>query len=92
MQTRPAAASQAQLRQSITNSMIDKAKADLIRDLLQKFNVLEAAGAGKVGHPDNDRRNQLLDELQDAAGLAGKMVMERDILRKAELALKQVAS
>jgi hypothetical protein len=69
--------------------MIDKAKAELIRDLLQKFNALQSAGAGKVGHPDNDRRNELLDELQDAAGLAGKMVMERDILQKAELALKK---
>ncbi len=68
--------------------MIDKAKTDLIRDLLQKFNALETAGAGEAGHPDNDRRNELLDELQDAAGLAGRMVMERDILRKAELALK----
>jgi len=70
--------------------MIDNAKADVIRNLLAKFNALEAAGAGKVGHPDNDRRNQLLDELQDAAGLAGRMVMERDILRKAELLLKGV--
>jgi len=67
--------------------MIDKVKADLIRDLLQKFNALEAAGAGKIGHPDNDRRNELLDELQDAAGLAGRMVMERDILRKAAMLL-----
>jgi hypothetical protein len=70
--------------------MSDQAKADLIRKLLQEFNALEAAGAGKVGHADNDRRNNVLDELQDAAGLAGKMVMERDILKKAELFLKNV--
>jgi hypothetical protein len=56
--------------------------------LLAEFHKLEAAGAGRVGHADNDKRNNVLDELQDAAGLAGKMVMERDILKKAELLLK----
>jgi hypothetical protein len=60
----------------------------LLADLLKQFHALEAAGAGKYGHPDNDKRNQILDEMQDAAGLAGKMVMERDIVRKAELLLK----
>jgi len=60
----------------------------LLADLLARFNALEAAGAGKMGHPDHDKRNEILDEMQDAAGLAGKMVMERDILRKAELLLK----
>ena len=48
--------------------MIDKAKADLIRDLLQQFNVLEAAGAGRVGHPDNDRRNELLGRTAGCRG------------------------
>ncbi len=69
--------------------MSDNAKLDSIRKLLQEFNALESAGAGKPGHPENSRRNDLLDELQDAAGLAGKMVMERDILRKAELLFAQ---
>jgi len=64
---------------------IDKVR---LAELFKQFNALETAGAGKVGHPENDRRNELLDEMQDAAGLAGKMVMERDILRKAEQLLK----
>ncbi len=36
---------------------------------------------------DSDRRDQLLDEMQDLVGLAGKMVMENDIIRRAEKAL-----
>jgi hypothetical protein len=59
-----------------------------LAELFEKFKALQTAGAGKVGHPENDRRNELLDEMQDAAGLAGRMVMERDILRKAEQLLK----
>ncbi len=68
----------------------DMPEIDKIRlaELFKQFNALETAGAGKVGHPENDLRNQLLDEMQDAAGLAGRMVMERDILRKAEQLLK----
>ncbi len=64
--------------------------ADLnkISDLLQKFTALETAGAGKSSHPGHDKRNELLDELQDAAGLAGRMVMERDILKKAQALLR----
>jgi hypothetical protein len=60
-----------------------------IADLLSRFKVLESAGAGSPAHADHDLRNQLLDELQDAAGLNGRMVMERDIIRKAELLLKR---
>jgi len=52
--------------------------------LLQEFRKLEAAGAGKSDHAQHDKRNQLLDELQDAVGLGGKMVMEADILRRAD--------
>ena len=55
-----------------------------IASLLQEFRKLESAGAGKPDHPDHDKRNQLLDELQDAVGLGGKMVMEADILRRAD--------
>ena len=61
---------------------------DRLAALLAEFKKLEAAGAGRTGHADMDRRNNLLDEMQDVAGLAGKMVMERDILKKAELLLK----
>jgi hypothetical protein len=63
-------------------------KPDQIRDLLQQFKILESAGAGSSSHKDHDKRNELLDELQDAVGLAGKMVMERDIVKKAELLVK----
>lgn len=66
------------------NSGIDTVK---LASLLAEFRALDAAGAGRVGHPQSDKRNELLDEMQDVAGLAGKMVMERDILRKAELLL-----
>jgi hypothetical protein len=52
--------------------------------LLAEFRKLESAGAGKSDHPQHDKRNQLLDELQDAVGLGGKMVMEGDITRRAE--------
>ena len=51
--------------------------------LLRKFKAMEA-----VGISDAQRRDELLDELQDAAGLAGRMVMERDILRRAEQLLR----
>jgi hypothetical protein len=63
-------------------------KTDQIRDLLQQFKTLESTGAGNSSHKDHDKRNELLDELQDAVGLAGKMVMERDIVKKAELLVK----
>jgi hypothetical protein len=52
--------------------------------LLEQFKTLEAAGAAKPGHAQHDKRNEVLDELQDAAGMAGRMVMERDIIRKSE--------
>jgi hypothetical protein len=65
-----------------------QSKTDQIRTLLQQFKALESAGAGSASHADHDKRNQLLDELQDAVGLAGKMVMERDIVKKAEQLLK----
>ncbi|CAN5620635.1 hypothetical protein BH10PLA1_BH10PLA1_18750 [soil metagenome] len=52
--------------------------------LAEEFKRLEAAGASKYGHRDRNRRNEVLDELQDAVGLNGKMVMERDILKRAQ--------
>jgi hypothetical protein len=37
---------------------------------------------------DQDKRDQTLDELQDLVGLAGKMVMEQDIVRRAKKILE----
>ena len=37
---------------------------------------------------DRQARDQLLDELQEAVGLSGKMVAEADILRRAERLLQ----
>ncbi len=73
------------LRYNTAMPNIDKT---LLKSLFDRFNALEASGAGKPGHADHDKRNEILDEMQDAAGLAGRMVMERDILRKAEQILK----
>ena len=55
-----------------------------IAALLAAFRELETSGASRSDHPSHEKRNQLLDELQDAVGLAGKMVMERDIVKRAE--------
>ncbi len=68
--------------------MSKMADLTLVAKLLHEFNALETAGAGKSGHADHEKRNEVLDELQDAAGLAGRMVMDRDIVRKAEQLLK----
>jgi hypothetical protein len=51
--------------------------------LMAQFTALEKAGAANPGHADHWRRSELLDELQDAVGLAGKMVTDQDILRRA---------
>ena len=37
---------------------------------------------------DRARRDQLLDELQDAVGMSGKMATENDILRRADKLLQ----
>lgn len=50
-----------------------------IADLLDRFR--HASDASTV---DRAARDQLLDELQDAVGLGGKMVTEADIVRRAE--------
>lgn len=47
--------------------------------LMEEFHRLKADPRG-----DQSRRDQVLDELQDLVGLAGKMVMENDIIRRAE--------
>jgi hypothetical protein len=59
----------------------DKSK---ITKLLTLFETLEASGAASNSHPDHERRNNALDELQDLVGMAGKMVMETDIVRRAK--------
>jgi hypothetical protein len=51
-----------------------------IAALMEQLRQLQAAGA-KV---DPAKRDQVLDELQDLVGLAGKMVMENDIVRRAK--------
>jgi hypothetical protein len=48
--------------------------------LMEQLRQLQAAGA----KADPAKRDQLLDELQDLVGLAGKMVMENDIVRRAK--------
>ena len=53
-----------------------------IADLLERFR--HASGATTV---DRAARDQLLDELQEAVGLSGKMVTEADIIRRAEKAI-----
>ena len=55
-----------------------------VATLLEQVTAMEQAGATNPGHPDHWRRTEVMDELQDAVGLGGRMVTDRDILRKAE--------
>jgi len=52
---------------------------DRVKALMDEFRRLKADPKA-----DPARRDQVLDELQDLVGLAGKMVMENDIVRRAE--------
>ncbi len=52
--------------------------------LLERFR--QASGSTT---PDRAARDQLLDQLQDAVGLSGKMVTESDIIRRAEKLIQQ---
>jgi hypothetical protein len=63
---------------------LDPASLQSISTLLAAFVELENSGAARSDHPSHEKRNQLLDELQSAVGLEGRMVMERDILKRAE--------
>jgi hypothetical protein len=54
----------------------DKAR---LTAMLQRFK--QASGATTA---DRATRDQLLDELQEAVGLSGRMVTENDIVRRAE--------
>jgi hypothetical protein len=51
-----------------------------VRALMEQLQQLPPAGP----KADPAKRDQLLDELQDLVGLAGKMVMENDIVRRAK--------
>ena len=51
--------------------------------LMQQWFALEQSGAAAPGHPDHWRRTELLDELQDAVGLAGRRVTDAGILKRA---------
>jgi hypothetical protein len=62
----------------------DESTLKRVSALLVAFRELENSGASRSDHPSHEKRNQLLDELQDAVGLGGKMVMERDIVKRAE--------
>jgi hypothetical protein len=57
---------------------------DRLTALLQQF--LRAPVATSA---DRMAKDQLLDELQDAVGMAGKMATEKDIVRRAENLLAQ---
>jgi hypothetical protein len=62
----------------------DESTLKRVSALLLAFRELENSGAARNDHPSHEKRNQLLDELQDAVGLEGRMVMERDILKRAD--------
>jgi hypothetical protein len=47
--------------------------------LLEQYKRASSASAG-----DRSAKDQLLDQLQDAVGLSGRMATESDILRRAE--------
>jgi hypothetical protein len=55
---------------------------DQLAALLEKF--LQAPAGSSA---DRMAKDQLLDELQDAVGMAGKMATEKDIVRRAETLL-----
>ena len=59
-------------------------ESEQLASLVQRFR--QASGSTT---PDRAARDQLLDELQEAVGLSGKMVTEADIIRRAERLLQQ---
>ena len=64
----------------MTTGNVDR---DRLKDLLQRYQTASSATAA-----DRAAKDQLLDELQEAVGLSGKMSTERDILRRAETLLR----
>jgi hypothetical protein len=55
-----------------------------LASLVERFRQASASTA-----TDRAAKDQLLDELQDAAGLSGKMATEAEILRRAERLLRE---
>ena len=62
----------------------ENADPDSHRALVERFR--QASGSTT---PDRAVKDQLLDELQEAVGLSGKMVTEADVLRRAEKLRRQ---
>ena len=67
-----------------TNSGGGSADGEQLASLVKRFR--QASGSTTT---DRAAKDQLLDELQEAVGLSGKMVTEADILRRAERLLQQ---
>ena len=63
----------------MTNSSGGNADTTQLAALLDKFKKASSATSA-----DRTARDELLDQLQDAAGLGGRMVTEQDIVRRAE--------
>jgi hypothetical protein len=61
----------------------DNAEREPLAILVEQFQ--KASGATTA---DRAVKDQLLDELQEAVGLSGKMVTEADIIRRAEKLLR----
>jgi hypothetical protein len=57
----------------------DNVDRNRLSELLQRFKAASSATAA-----DRQAKDQLLDELQEAVGLSGKMSTEKDIVRRAE--------
>ena len=55
---------------------VDRKRLALLTEQFQNASAATTA--------DRAAKDQLLDELQDAVGLSGKMVTENDIIRRAE--------
>ncbi len=67
-----------------TNTGGGSADRKQLASLLERFR--QASGSTTTGRA---ARDGLLDELQEAVGLSGKMVTEADIIRRAEKLLQQ---
>jgi hypothetical protein len=57
--------------------------AGRLASLVDRYRRASGSTAG-----DRAAKDQLLDELQEAVGLSGKMVTEADVLRRAEQVLR----
>ena len=68
----------------MNNSSGGGGDSEQLASLVERFR--KASGSTTT---DRAARDQLLDQVQEAVGLSGKMVTEADILRRAERMLKQ---